>query len=97
MAETELINLSTWLLMFQHQEVHPKAVWFIARDAVDFSVHGWVGAMALGGFTAKCHPLVPKNHGKGVLQMRSTRLQKFIKIRLYFMRHAGSPVAAFPC
>lgn len=78
MTGMELIKLSMWLLMFQHQEVHPKAVWYIARDAIDFSVRGWVGAMASGGFTAKRHPLVPESHGKGVLQTRPTSLQDFV-------------------
>lgn len=61
MAGMELINLSMWLLMFQHRDMHPKAVGFIAVDVVDFSPHarsagGWVGAMALGELHGQASP-----------------------------------------
>lgn len=60
MAGMELINLSMWLLILQHREMHPKAVGFVAMVVVDFSLHacstgGWVVARALGDFAAKRH------------------------------------------
>lgn len=36
MGGMELLNLSMWLLTFQHREMHPKAVGFTAVDVVDF-------------------------------------------------------------
>lgn len=82
MGGMELLNLSMWLLTFQHREMHPKAVGFTAVDVVDFfpTCPRAPGAGSVqwlwGGFTAKHHHPVPESRGKGPLQTGSTRLRE---------------------
>lgn len=87
-------------LTFQHWEMHPRAVWFIAIHVVSFSPHAcstgsWVGAVTLRGLEVQTSlPISEEPWGGSITEEVQADCQDCF---VHCMVHAGSPITLSLC